>query len=53
MLFLDDYDVLCATDCDKNKSVEISPETQIKCTNGVDTFIIEDHSGKIFKFFNL
>ncbi len=53
VLFLDDYDVLCATDCDKNKSVEISPEMQIKCTNGVDTFIIEDHSGKIFKFFNL
>ena len=52
VLFLDDYDVLCATDCDKNKSVEISPEMQIKCTNGVDTFIIEDHSGKIFKFFN-
>lgn len=50
VLFLDDYDVLCATDCDKNKSVEISPEMQIKCTNGVDTFIIEDHSGKIFKY---
>lgn len=50
VLFLDDYDVLCATDCDKNKSVEISPEMQIKCTNGVDTFIIEDYSGKIFKY---
>ena len=50
VLFLDDYDVLRATDCDKNKSVEISPEMQIKCTNGVDAFIIEDDSGKIFKY---
>lgn len=50
VLFFNDYDVLCATDCDKNKSVEISAEIQIKCTNGVDAFIIEDDSGKIFKY---
>ncbi len=50
MLFFNDYDVLCATDCDKNKSVEISAEIQSKCTNGVDAFIIEDDSGKIFKY---
>ena len=49
VLFFNDYDVLCATDCDKNKSVEISAEIQIKCTNGVDAFIIEDDFGKIFK----
>ena len=49
VLFFNDDLVLCAADCDKNKSVEISAEMQIKCTNGVDAFIIEDDSGKIFK----
>ena len=49
VLFFNDDLVLCAADCDKNKSVEISAEIQIKCTNGVDAFIIEDDSGKIFK----
>lgn len=49
VLFFNDDLVLCAADCDNNKSVEISAEMQIKCTNGVDAFIIEDDSGKIFK----
>lgn len=49
VLFFDDNAVLCAADCENNKAVEISKEIQIKCTNGVDSFIIEDDSGKIFK----
>ncbi len=50
VLFFDDNAVLCATDCENNKAVEISKEIQIKCTNGVDSFIIEDDSGKLFKY---
>lgn len=50
ILFFDDNAVLCAADCENNKAVEISKEIQIKCTNGVDSFIIEDDSGKIFKY---
>ena len=50
VLFFDDNAVLCAADCENNKAVEISKEIQIKCTNGVDSFIIEDDSGKIFKY---
>ncbi len=50
VLFFDDNAVLCAADCENNKAVEISKEIQIKCTNGVDSFIIEDDSGKLFKY---
>ena len=50
VLFFDDNAVLCAANCDKNKIVEISPEMQIKCTNGVDSFIIKDELGKFIKY---
>lgn len=50
VLFFDDNAVLCAANCDKNKIVEISPEIRIKCTNDIDAFIIEDDSGKLFKY---
>lgn len=50
VIFFDDNAVLCAANCDKNKIVEISPEIRIKCTNDIDAFIIEDDSGKLFKY---
>lgn len=50
VIFFDDNAVLCAANCDKNKIVEISPEMQIKCTNGVDSFIIKDELGKFIKY---
>ena len=50
VIFFDDNAVLCAANCDKNKIVEISPEIRIKCTNDIDSFIIEDDSGKLFKY---
>lgn len=45
-----DNEVLCATDCNKNKSVKLSTKFKVKCTNSVDCLIIEDDSGKIFKY---
>ena len=50
VIFFDDNAVLCAANCDKNKIVEISAEIRIKCTNDIDAFIIEDDSGKLFKY---
>lgn len=50
VLFFDDNAVLCAANCDKNKFVEISPEMQIKCTNGVDAFIVENDFGKFVMY---
>lgn len=50
VIFFDDNAVLCAANCDKNKIVEISAEIQIKCTNGVDSFIIKDELGKFIKY---
>lgn len=50
VLFFDDNAVLCAVNCDKNKIVEISAEIQIKCTNGVNSFIIEDDLGKFIRY---